>query len=144
MSLLEELSNPHSVTEILENYYDEFMTYSSIHNNPDYNITPNEMIALQTKELLAYKRYGFLRGLNTGRVYSKVESITLDRQLGINLNNTVPLGIILKQFNHSRENIYAKSVSEQDEAGNDIIFRITARLWVNEQPVALVKEWIYG
>ena len=143
MSLLEELSNPHSITEILEHFSGETIEYSPIHNNAHYHLTPNEMIALRTSELIAYKRYGFLRGVKSGHVYAKVESITLDKSNGLDLNNNIPLGKILLPFGYSRDNIYAKLVEEQDEAGNDICFRITAILSIHE-PVALVKEWIYG
>lgn len=142
MSLLEDLRNPHSVTEVLERFSGESIEYSPIHNNTHYHLTPNEMIALRTSELVAYKRYGFLRGVKSGRVYAKVESITLDKPNGLDLNNNIPLGKILLPFGYSRNNVYAKPVQEQDEAGNNICFRITAILSIKE-PVALVREWIY-
>lgn len=145
MSLLEELAcNPHSVTDLLEKYSGEEIEYSAIANSALYNLTPNEMIALNTRETIAHKRYGFLRGQYSGKVFAKVESKTLARPLGLNMNNHIPLGKLLKPYNHTRHNLYAKPVSETDEAGNDIVFRITALLSIKDQPVALVREWIYG
>jgi hypothetical protein len=144
MGLLEELTNPHSVTEILERFSGEEIQYSPIYNNPCYHLTPNEMIALRTTELTAFRRYGFLRGVKTGHVYAKVESITLDVSNGLDLNNNIPLGKILKPCDYTRKNLYAKEVHEYDEAGNDIAFRITAMLFINEAPISIVREWIYG
>lgn len=144
MDLIERLRNADSVTRVLEDYSGEEIQYSPIHNNAHYHLTPNEMIALCTSELTAYKRYGFLRGARTGKVYSKVESITLDRSNSLDLNNNIPLGKILEPLGHKRKNLYAKSVQENDEAGNGIIFRITAMLFVQNKPVSIVREWIYG
>lgn len=143
MDLKGEFKNPHSVTRILESLHEEEIKYSAIHNNAYYNLTPNEMIALRTNELIAYKRYGFLRGVKSGRVYAKVESITLDKSNGLDLNNSIPLGKLLEPFGYKRNNLYAKSVNETDEAGNSIGFRITALLVINDAPVSIVREWLY-
>ena len=143
MDLKEEFKNPHSVTNILEEYYGEEIEYSPIHNNAYYHLTPNEMIALNTSELTAYKRYGFLRGVESGKVYAKIESITLDKSNGLDLNNNIPLGKILESYGHTRKNLYAKEVKEVDEAGNNIGFRITAMLFINDAPISMVREWIY-
>src|SRR6185436_6783135 len=143
MDLKEEFKNPDSVTKILERLSGEEIQYSPIYNNAHYHLTPNEMIALRTGELTAYKRYGFLRGARSGRVYAKIESITLDKSNGLDLNNNIPLGKILLPFGYSRNNAYAKPVKEQDESGRNICFRITAILSIHK-PISLVKEWIYG
>lgn len=144
MNLLEELRYSNSVTETLERYYKDVIHYESICNISRAALTPNEIIALQCQdsELFGYKRYGFLRG-QTGNVYARIESITLNHLLDLNMNNDIPLGKLLKPHNYTRENTYARAVQEQDEAGNDIIFKIHARLHT-DRPISLVREWIYS
>lgn len=140
--LLDQLSSTSSVTATLEHFYNEEIHYSALVNNNQYNLKPSEMIALQTDNLLAYRRSGFLRG-KSGRVYAKVESITLADMLNLDMNNDIPLGKLLKPYGYTRENLYAKAVNDHDEAGNGIIFRIHARLHT-DRPISLVREWIYG
>lgn len=133
--------NPSSVTELLEKYSGENIIYSPIANNSLYNIKPAEMIALQTNQLTAFRRYGFLRGERSGVVYAKVESITLD--IGFDLNNNIPLGKMLIPLGAVRHNLYSKEVRESDEAGNNICYRITALMYLHDKPVSFIREWIY-
>lgn len=144
MNLLEQLKNTNSVTSTLEKFYNEKLQYSPIINDPEYQLTPNEMIVLNSFGDKVYKRYGFLTGIKSGQVYAKVESVTLDRYLKIDMRNNIPLGKLLEPLGFTRKNVYAKRVFEFDEAGNPIDFKITAILYVKSIAVAMVKESIYS